>query len=277
MGNIVILSLFILIGNPLIVLAIMMSIGFRNRTSFLASITVAQISEFSLILMSVGKSLGHVSASDVSLVAAVGIVTITFSSYLILYGEKIYRHIQKPMSVLFTEKVKESYVVGRAELSGHAVLVGAEQIGWDILQFLKGKFADRRQILVVDFNPDIYKSVMAAGYNAVFGDITDPEVLAELVLEKAKLIVITDPDVEDAAHLIKFAKEKNFKGPIIGTAYWSHDAIRLYEVGCDYVVVPEDVGGKHLARYLAENWQHLGSIKKEKSKHFEDLMSKKIF
>ncbi|OGE08870.1 hypothetical protein A3A60_00765 [Candidatus Curtissbacteria bacterium RIFCSPLOWO2_01_FULL_42_26] len=275
--NVVILSMFILIGNPLIVIAIMMSMGFRNRTSFLASITVAQISEFSLILMSVGKGLGHVSASDVSLVAAVGIVTITLSSYLILYGDKIYRMLQKPMAQLFAEKANDPYVTNKEILKGHAILVGAEQMGWDILQFLKGKFTDRSQILVVDFNPDVYKSVRAAGFNAVFGDITDPELLEELTIERSKLIVITDPDFEDAIHLIKFAKDKNFKGPIIATVYWSHDAVRLYEAGCDYVVVPEEVGGKHLSRFLAENWEDLARIKKGKSKHFEELMGKRIF
>jgi len=276
-ANVIILSLFILIGNPLIVIAVMMSMGFRNRTSFLASITVAQISEFSLILMSVGKGLGHVSPSDVSLVAAIGIVTITLSSYLILYGDKLYRWVQKPMGKLFAEKAHDSYVANKEILKDHAILVGAEQIGWDILQFLKGKFSDRNQILVVDFNPDIYKSARAAGFNAVFGDITDPEVLEELTIERSKLIVITDPDAEDAIHLIKFAKDKNFKGPVIATAYWSHDAVRLYEAGCDYVVVPEEVGGKHLSRFLAENWEDLAKIKKGKSKHFEELMAKRIF
>src|SRR3989344_1768079 len=88
-SHVIILSLFILIGNPLIVIAIMLTLGFRNRTSFLASVTVAQISEFSLILMAVGLTFSHVTSEMVALVAAVGIVTITLSSYLILYGDKM--------------------------------------------------------------------------------------------------------------------------------------------------------------------------------------------
>jgi len=45
----------------------------------------------------------------------------------------------------------------------------------------------------------------------------------------------------------------------------------------DYVVVPEMVGGKHIARVLSDNWDELGKIKKEKSKRFEELVSHKIF
>ena len=277
LSQIILISLFIIIGNPLIVIAVMMTLGFRNRTSFLSSIATAQISEFSLILMTVGRSLGHVSDSDVALVAAIGIVTITLSSYLILYGDRIYRLIQKPMAFVFPEKTRDPYVLHKEDLKEHIILVGAEQIGWDILNYLKGKAEKKEQIVVVDFNPDLYKSVAAEGYNAVFGDITDPEVLEELEISRAKLIVITDPDPEDCIHLIKFAKHKNFKGPILATSYWVHDAIRLYEEGCDYVVVPEAIGGKHLSRFIAEHWEDLNKIKKEKSKHFEELVSKRIF
>ena len=276
-GNIIFLSSFILIGNPLIVMAIMLTLGFRNRTSFLASITVAQVSEFSLIIMTVGKSLGHVTQSEVGTVAAVAVVTITLSSYLVLYGDVIYRYIQKPMNKIFPEKGNDPYVANRENLKNHAILVGGEQMGSDILAFLKNKFEDKKNIVVVDFNPEIFQSLSASGYNAVFGDITDPEVLEELEVSRAKLIIITDPDVEDCLRFIKFAKSKDYKGPIIGTAYWVHDAIRLYEAGCDYVVVPETVGGKHIGRILSENWEDLNQIKKEKSKHFEELIAKKFF
>ena len=276
-SHVIFLSAFILIGNPLIVLAILLTLGFRNRTSFLASVTVAQISEFSLILMSVGRGLGHVTASEVGLVAAVGVVTITLSSYLILYGDAIYRYLQKPMSKVFPEKGHDPYVANRESLKDHVILVGGEQMGWDILHSLKNKFDDKSKIVVVDFNPDIHKSLAASGYNAVFGDITDPDVLAELEIARARLIVITDPDIYDSLHLLKFSHKKNFKGPVIATAYWIHDAIKLYEAGCDYVIVPEAIGGKHVGRILSEHWDNLNALKKDKSKHFEELVSRKIF
>lgn len=277
LSHVIWLTLFVLIAKPLIVFAVMLSLGFRNRTSFLVAITGAQISEFSLILLASGQALGHVSSQEVSLMAAVGITTITISSYLILKGDLLYRRFESRLSKIFPQKKHDPYVTNRESLSDHIVLVGGEQMGSDILEFLKNKFKDKNQIVVVDFNPEIIKSLAAAGYNAVFGDISDPEVLEELELTKARLIVITDPDYGDTSLLIKFAKSKNYRGPIIATAYWIHEAIKMYEFGADYVVVPETIGGDHVSRILGEHWDDLSKIKKARGKNFDDLLSRKLF
>lgn len=276
-SHVLILTLFILIGKPLLMFAIMITLGFRNRTAFLASITGAQISEFSLIILASGAALGHVQKEAVSLMAAVGIATMALSSYLILHGDKIYRHVSGIFGKVFPQTGQEPYVTNREGLSGHVILVGAEQMGSDILKFLKGKIRDKKQIVVVDFNPEIISFLRATGYNAVFGDISDPEVLEQLELGRAKLVVVTDPDLVDNERLIKFAKEMDFRGPVISTSYWMHDAVKLYEMGADYVVVPEEVGGEHVSKILSEFWDSLGKIKKSRHKHFEQLLSHKIF
>lgn len=274
--DVIVLSAFTLIGGPLIVLAVMLSFKFRLKTAFMAALTMAQVSEFSLILMTVGQSKGFVTPSMVSLVSAVAIVTITLSSYLILYGEHIYAFFEKPLSKLFPQKPRDPYVANRESLKDHVILVGGEQMGWDILQSLKNKI-EKEQLLVVDFNPEIVTMLKSSGYNGVFGDISDPEVLEELELGRAKLIVMTALHVDDSAHLIRFAKSKGYRGPIVAASYWIHDAIKLYELGADLVVVPETIGGKHIAKIIAEDWNNLSKIKKEKSKRFEELMDKKVF
>ncbi len=90
-GPAIVLSLFVLIGNPLIVMVIMGVMGYRKRTGFLAGLTVAQISEFSLILAALGVSLGHIENEIVGLVTLVGLITIGLSTYLILYSQTALR------------------------------------------------------------------------------------------------------------------------------------------------------------------------------------------
>lgn len=90
----VIFSLFVLIGNPLIVMAIMGYMGYRKRTGFLAGLTVAQISEFSLIFMTMGLTLGHVSAESLGLVTLVGLITISMSVYMITYSHQLYSMLE---------------------------------------------------------------------------------------------------------------------------------------------------------------------------------------
>jgi len=89
-GGAVVFSVFVLVGNPLIVLAIMGAMGYRKRTGFLAGLTVAQISEFSLIFVAMGVSLGHLGEETLGLVTMVGLVTIAASTYMITYSHQLY-------------------------------------------------------------------------------------------------------------------------------------------------------------------------------------------
>ena len=89
-GPSIALSLFVLIGNPLIVMVIMGAMGYRKRTGFLAGLTVAQISEFSLVFAALGLTLGHIDADTLGLITLVGLVTIGLSTYLILYSHPLY-------------------------------------------------------------------------------------------------------------------------------------------------------------------------------------------
>ncbi len=89
-----VLSAFVLIGNPLIVMAIMGFMGYRRRTGFLAGLTVAQISEFSIVFIAMGISLGHIGPQALGLTTLVGIVTITLSTYMILNAQLLYERVE---------------------------------------------------------------------------------------------------------------------------------------------------------------------------------------
>src|SRR6056297_1560132 len=99
----IVFSLFVLIGNPLIVLAIMGALGYRRRTGFLAGLTVAQISEFSLIFVAMGVSLGHVPEDALGLVTLVGLVTIAASTYMITWSHQLYAACE-PMLGMFERR-----------------------------------------------------------------------------------------------------------------------------------------------------------------------------
>ena len=99
LGPAVVLSLFVLIGNPLIVMAIMGWMGYRKRTGFLAGLTVAQISEFSIVFVAMGITLGHVGVGALGLTTLVGLITITASTYMILYSQPLYERLSRWLGV----------------------------------------------------------------------------------------------------------------------------------------------------------------------------------
>jgi Kef-type K+ transport system membrane component KefB len=102
----VVLSLFVLIGNPFIFMWIITRLGFGERTSFLTSVTVAQISEFSFIFAAMGLTTGLIGEEILSLIAVVGLITIGVSSYMILYNHGLYR-VSRRLGILRIFRAKQ--------------------------------------------------------------------------------------------------------------------------------------------------------------------------
>ncbi|STX43984.1 putative sodium/hydrogen exchanger family protein [Legionella donaldsonii] len=189
----ILFSLFVLIGNPLIMLAIMGAMGYRKRTAFLAGLTVAQISEFSLVFMAMGVSLGHISTSSLGLVTLVGLITIALSVYMITYSQPLYRWLEPGLS--FFERSNPYRENREIPPSIHKnnydiVIFGLGRFGKAIAKLLIAKQLD---VLAIDFNPDEVREWEFQGYDAIYGDACDIEFLASLPLNQAKWIICTIP------------------------------------------------------------------------------------
>ncbi|MDP2638218.1 MAG: cation:proton antiporter, partial [Candidatus Levybacteria bacterium] len=151
----VIFSLFVIIIKPLTVMALMGFLGYRKRTSFLTGIGLAQISEFSLIIIFLGNSLGHISDNIVSIVASVLIITFIASSYLIIHANSLFKILGKYFFIFEKKQSKKENLSSSVDLNSterHVVLIGAHRMGESILDALED-IGDK--VIVVDFDPDI--------------------------------------------------------------------------------------------------------------------------
>jgi Kef-type K+ transport system membrane component KefB len=243
---VVIFSLFVLIGNPLIVLILMGILGYKKRTSFLTGLTVAQISEFSLILVLLGQKLGHLDESVVKTVVGVGILTIGISTYLILYSDEIFRRLSRYLSIFERKRVFEDkdFMV---EYKKPIILIGAHRTGQSIALNVPPK-----NLLVIDFDPNIISFLKKHNIDYIFGDIADPDVLEKANIPQAKIIISTSPDFNDNMTLLEEVnKIKENKPKIILRAETEKDALILYEKGADYVLLPNFTAGQYLGKTLA--------------------------
>ncbi len=255
-GPAIVLSLFVLIGNPLIVLAIMGAMGYRKRTGFLAGLTVAQISEFSLIFMAMGVAIGHVAEEALGLVTLVGLVTIAASTYMITYSHQLYR-VFEPVLGVFERRTAGSGDEGSGEAArGHdVVLFGLGRYGLGIATALRD---GGKRILGVDFSPEAVKHARAQGFDAVFGDATDPEFLAHLPLKGAEWFVLAVPEHDTGlTHddprqaLLKAVRELGFEGKIAVAAQRDATADALRAQRADLVLMPYRDAAFAAARMIA--------------------------
>ena len=240
----IIFSIFVLIGNPLIVLAIMGAMGYRKRTGFLAGLTVAQISEFSLIFIAMGVSLGHVPEDALGLVTMVGLVTIAASTYMITYSHKLYA-ILEPLLGVFERKgtPREPSEAGAHRNDGFAIIIfGLGRFGTAMgIRLKKRGF----RVLGVDFNPLAVRRWRDLGLETEYGDATDPEFVAELPLTQAGWIVSTVPihptglSHEDTrTTLIQLTRTAGFRGRVAVTSHSPADTEGLFGAGADVVLEP---------------------------------------
>lgn len=274
LGSSIIFSLFVLIGNPLIVMLIMGVLGHKSRTSFLASVTVAQISEFSFILMSMGKSLGHISDSELSMIVLVGAITMTGSTYLILGSDKLYLKLKNLLKIFERKNTTEVISSNEQDLSDHVVLVGCDKIGSSIVNFLRKR---EHPFVVVDFNPSIFDHLTSENINVLLGDITDNEIFNLTKIDKAKLVISTVPNLTENLFLVRSIKNLKEKPIFIASSNNKQDTIKLYEEGVDYVLNPDLIAGEFL-RHIFKNYG-LGStrISKIGKAHFNRLLMAKSY
>jgi Kef-type K+ transport system membrane component KefB len=240
----IVFSLFVLIGNPLIVLAIMGAMGYRKRTGFLAGLTVAQISEFSLIFVAMGVSLGHVTEDALGLVTMVGLVTIAASTYMITYSHQLYA-VFEPLLGIFERRgtPREPIEAGAHNASSYRVIIfGLGRFGTAIGLRLKKRGI---RVLGVDFNPQAVRRWRDLGLEADFGDASDPEFVAELPFRGAEWMVSTVPthptglSHEDTRRtLIQLARSAGFSGRMAAASHSAGDTQILFGAGVDLVLEP---------------------------------------
>lgn len=263
-------SAFILIGNPLIVMTLMGWVGYSKKTGFLTGLTVAQISEFSLILLILGIKASHLPSSYLSLATVVGMVTIALSAVMMIHAETLYRFcapilgiFERRRTIPDTEK-KETYDI---------LLFGCHRVGSD---FLPSILKRRKSYLVVDFDPQVIERLKRCDVHARYGDAGDDAFLESLRLDKIRLAISTIPDFETNALLLDKIRNQNQRAVIILIAQHLYEADHLYASGASYVVMPHHMGGNYAAMLVAKHGADPRVFEEEKRRHIHHLNARHL-
>ncbi len=232
-------SLFVLIGNPLIVMLIMGRMGYRKRTGFLAGLTVAQISEFSLILIGLGYTLGHVDEATVGLVTLVGLITIGLSTYMILYSGPLYRKLAPVLSI-FERRIpyseenpaeQDAFALPRVDV----LAFGLGHYGGSIVRRLVRR---GQQVVGVDFDPQILRYWREQNVPVLYGDMADPDLLDHLPIRNTRWVLTATPDSQTTTTLVSLLRNAQYPGKLALAARTEADAEHYASIGPDLVLRP---------------------------------------
>lgn len=240
------LSAFVLIGNPLIMFTIMNLIGYRNRTGFMAGLTVAQISEFSLILLALGLSLGHISQDLMTLITLVGIITIAGSTYMVLSADWLYEKLAPALRFISLRKNHRSEPEYHPEKID-MIIFGYGRVGKEFVRTLQDM---SQSYTVVDYDPVITRG--NSSVPIIFGDAEDVEFFEEIQLSTIPMVVSTIPDRVTNEGLVSWYRARNTSGIVIAVAHTTQDAEALYSLGASYVLLPHYLGAYHGAKMIRD-------------------------
>lgn len=263
-----ILSLFVLIGNPIIVIILMNLLGYKSKTGFMAGLTVAQISEFSLILMALGLSSGHLDQEVVSLITLVGVITIAGSTYLIIYADKIYEKTKSLVKIFEFRKNEKTNEEESNENNYNMVIFGYDRVGFDFVNVAQ-KMNNKH--LVVDFNPESINRLEKNGVPYKYGDAEDVNFLEEINLDKAELVISTIPDFKTNLNLVSYYHNHNKNGVIIVISHDIKHTRELYKYGASFVVMPHYLGANYASQMIETHGSKKEEFEKHKQKHLKYL------
>lgn len=261
-----IFSIFILVIKPLIVMGLTRSFGFKKRTNFMIGTSLTQVSEFSLIVILMGYSLGHIEQSVFSLTILVTLITVSLSSYAIYFSTPIYNSVSRFLG-LFDGNRKHLGNHNKTE-KYDLILLGYSRLGFNLV---KAFDLAKKKYLVVDYNPITIMNLSKKGIACVYGDVNDSEFLKSINIKEVKMIVSTIPDYAANINVMKaIDKDATF----IATTNNIHNALELYKNGADYVISPHYLGGDYIASMLVRDNFSKKTIKEEGKHHIKQMQER---
>lgn len=267
----VVFSFIVIVGNAVVIMILMSLLGHKKVVSFKTALALSQISEFSLIVAALGLSLGQISPTIAAIATGVAAVTITITTYLINYDDVLYNKFGRKLKIfellgasdgLDQKEIKQKYDV---------IIVGYNRIGQRVYNKIKNL---HKSILIIDYNPELIAKLKKNNTSCLYADIGDTEIMDRIDFKNVKVVISSAPSIADNELLIKHAKSANKDVMVLVTSEQSDDALKLYQKGADYVVMPHFIGGEHVGALLEQFNNNVPKLVELRLNHIKQLHRK---
>ena len=217
------------------------------RASLLPAINLAQISEFSLVVIQTGIVAGHIQTQTASAVSFAFVILAVLSTFAIMRSDEFTRAAIAPLKRIGLRDLDHSHAHEAGHEEGHGaarrvVILGFFRAASALLSEIERRnpfFLD--QITVIDFNPNVFRTLADRGLHVIYGDISNVDTLVHAGVGKAELIILSIPDSllkgANNEKLVRHVRTLNPTAKIVATADLLSDVTDLYAAGADYVTV----------------------------------------
>jgi len=262
---IAIFLLIVVLVKPFTVMATMGILGYTKNTSFKAAGSLAQISEFSLVFILLGQQQGLVRPNIANIMTIVALITIATSAYAITYSNQIYTILERNLTLFERRKTHQE-----KEQKHHydMILFGFNKGGQEFVRVMEQM---KKKYVVVDYDPEVIDVLEHQQITYLYGDVTDLELLEELNMASAKLVVSTVSDHETNLFLVRWLEKVNPHAVFVCAAETATQASSLYEEGAAYVMMPHYIGSEKIGSFIKRNGFNKTEFRKFREKHLQYL------
>jgi voltage-gated potassium channel Kch len=248
-------------------MATMGVLGYTRNTSFKTSGALAQISEFSLVFVILGASQGFIRNDIVNIMTIVALITIATSSYAITYSSQIYALFENQLVMFERRKTRNE----KDKIKVYDMVLFGYNKGGN--EFIRTMDYMKKRSVVVDYDPDVIDLLDRKGIPYIYGDVTDLELLEEVNIANAKLVVSTVSDHETNIFLSNYLDKVNPNVVFVCAAETADQASQLYEQGSSYVMMPHYIGSEKISTFIKNKGMSKTEFKKFREKHLVYLQN----
>jgi len=222
--------------------------NYSPKTMLFVGLGLVQIGEFSFVLAGMGMEAGIISSYLYSLTLASALITMLLTPFALSLASFLYRRLSQGgrFSRLMVSRLDPGWQSEQWELSGHAVICGHGRVGSNLARVLQ-----RRNLsyLVIDLDPQVISKLRSQGIPCIYGDASNPEILAHAQLNKARVLVCTFPDFIAVELATRNALRINPRLDIVARVHRDADAELLKGIGVSEIVRPEVEASLELTRH----------------------------
>lgn len=255
-GHALLIVLFVFVSRFIAVVPPAVLLGEGLYAGTVTALNLAQISEFSLVILTLGAGYGHVSERAGAVVLTAMILTSLVSPYLITWNDRIARLLLRPFE-RGRARGSAGAAAGAARAAPEIVLLGHFRIAQAVLDLVEAQAPDlKERITLVDYDANRAHGVIARGFRWEYGDLANPDALEHLGIEEARVVVTTISDTFlkgiSTRRLVGNLRRLAPNAVIVMTGEEKTDAEDLLRAGADHVLIPGEITGERILQLLTD-------------------------